>query len=201
MSKKSITRKKLFFMDLAFAVGGFSLFGVLRPDYVVVAAFFLMIPYLFYTGRKILFYHLLLSFLMAILWVVFADSLYEYNFNFINIMGLELYPLFSWSVGLFVVYLLYRQHRYFPEYWGFVRHFVLFNFLYLILLITVETVAYHYFGIKIISASYPGLPVCDCIHAPLWVKSVYLMFGSVYFSVAYLFGLEKGHIKVFWSKR
>ncbi len=182
-------------MDIAFSFGAFSLFGIFRPDYVVMVAFFLAIPYLFFTGRKILFSHFLLSSVMAVLWVIFAQDVYGYNYNFITIMGIELFPVFSWSVGLLAVYSLYRQHRYFPEDWGFVRHLILFTTFYLVLLIMVESIAYHYFGIMVTTSVYSGLPLCDCIHAPTWMKVVYMMFGSVFFTLAYLLGLESHHIR------
>ncbi len=198
--KKDISRKKLFLMDVVFSLGAFSLFGIFRPDYVIIGTFFLIIPYLIFTGRKILFYHLLLSSIMAILWVVFAQDIYEYNYNFIAVNGIELFPMFSWAIGLLAVYSLYKQHRYFPESWGFVRHLALFNAFYLVLLISVEFIAYHYFGIMVTTSSYTGLPICDCIHAPTWMKVVYIMFGSVFFTLAYLLGLEKEHIKS-WRRK
>ncbi len=195
MKIKNRSRKELFLMDVVFFLSAFSLFGVFRPDYVVMAVFFLIVPYLIFTNRKILFNHFLLSSVMAILWVMFAQDIYGYNYGFIAVMGIDLFPVFSWSIGLLTVYSLYRQHRYFPESWGFAKHLVLFTFIYLVLLIAVETISYHYFGIRITTAVYPGLPICDCIHAPTWMKAVYMMFGSVFFTLAYLLGIESPHVK------
>jgi hypothetical protein len=38
---------------------------------------------------------------------------------------------------------------------------------------------------------YPGLPLCDCIHAPRWVQVTYLSMGPIYFGLAEWLGLNR----------
>jgi len=82
-------------LDTALAVLSFSLFGVLRPDYVIIASFFLIIIYLFLTKRLMLVYHLFLAMAFAAVWVVFARDIYVYNQKFLDFMGVSLYPMGS----------------------------------------------------------------------------------------------------------
>ena len=42
---------------------------------------------------------------------------------------------------------------------------------------------YYLFNIHNIATSqFPGLPICNCIHAPTWMKIVYFSMGPVYYS-------------------
>lgn len=50
------------------------LIGIFKPDYVVIAAYLLVIPYLFLTQRKNLFYHLFLASVIAIIWMLIAKK-------------------------------------------------------------------------------------------------------------------------------
>ena len=198
--RKTAVQNKYLALDIALAVLSFSLFGVLRPDYVIIVSFFLIILYLSFTRRFVLVYHLFLAVVFAAVWVVFAREIYVYNREFLTFMGVNLYPLFSWSAGLFAVYIIYIQHRFIKERWGFVRHFILFSIFYIILLLVVETIAYKYFNIRIVSASYPPISFCGCLHAPLWMKVVYFVIGPLFFAAAYMLGLERRHITEFLKK-
>ena len=75
--------------------------GLVSPDYVVIAAFFLIIPYLILTQRRSLFYHLVVAFLVALIWMLIAKNEYGYNQDFLTLAGINLFPLFAWATGLF----------------------------------------------------------------------------------------------------
>ena len=188
-------KRWIFVSDITLIIAVFSLFGIFRPDYVIIFAYFLLFPYLFITQRKKLIYHLLVASVMAFLWVYFARDIYGYNTDFITIMGIDLYPLFAWAVGLFATYAIYRQHRYFSEKWGFGKHLFLFSIFFWAFLLFVETVAYHVFNVRITTAIYEGLPICDCLHAPTWMKAVYFSMGPLFFTISYFLGIERPHIK------
>jgi len=187
--------KRLFLLDSIIAIVAFFLFGIFRPDYVVIVVYFSVVPYLIITHRIILFYHLAISSAVALFWVVLAQDFYNYNYDFSTIAGLNSFSLFSWAIGLFATYTLYRQHRYFPKEWIFMKHLFIFTIFYWTLLILTETAAYHLFNIQIITAIYSGLPICDCLHAPLWIKATYFIIGPVFFTACYLFGLENPHAR------
>lgn len=187
--------KKLFLYDTTVVFFIFLLFGIFRPDYVLFGTYLFIIFYLIKTKRKILFYHLALSSVMAIVWVSFMQNYYIYNYKFITLFNMSSFPLLSWAIGLLGVYIIYRQHRYFPEKWGFVRHLILFTVFYWILLVVAETIGYNYADVQMISGQYASLPICECMHMPNWIRAVYFFIGPLFFTIAYLLGLERLHIR------
>lgn len=179
---------------VSFIVVALILFGVFRLDFLMVWVYLLIYPYLFLTARKNAFYHLYVSSLMALVWVFIANSNYEYNKVALKIFGLNAYPLFAWACGFFAVYMIYSQWEHKIKSVSFLKRFLLFTGLYLVFLIFVETFAYHVFGIMdIATVSYSGLPICDCIHAPVWMQIAYLSMGPIYFGICELIGLENPH--------
>ncbi|MBI2139015.1 hypothetical protein HYU13_05470 [Candidatus Woesearchaeota archaeon] len=173
------------------------LLGIYRPDYVIIAAYLLAIPYILITRRKLLLSHFIVSSLIALVWMLIAKGQYAYNRPFLVFSGINLYPLFGWAVGLFLIYLVYShyEHIFFER--GFLRQLLLFIAFYWPLLLAVESIAYHLFDIRnVAAAQYPGLPFCNCIHAPLWMQLSYFALGPLFFSACYLLGLENPHFAV-----
>lgn len=190
-------KKQLLVADKILSVVIILLLGVFKPDYVVIAAYLLIIPYLFLTQRKILFKHLFISSVVALIWMLIAKNQYGYNQDFIAIFGINLFPLFAWAIGLFIVYIIYSHYEHILKECGFVKKLILFVIIYVPLLIAVETIAYHLFNIKnLAAAAYPGLPICDCIHAPLWMQASYIALGPIFFSLCYMLKLENPHFKI-----
>ncbi len=172
-------------------------FGLVSPDYVVIAAFFLIIPYLILTQRRILFYHLAVSFLVALIWVLIAKNEYGYNQDFLTLAGINLFPLFAWATGLFGIYVIYSHYEHILNKQGFVRKLLLFTAFYFPFLIGAETIAYHFFDIRnIATAAYQGLPICDCIHATRWVQAAYFAMGPIFFTICSILKLENPHFKM-----
>ena len=73
---------------------------------------------------------------------------------------------------------------------SFLRRIALFSIIYSFFLVFIETVGYHVFNIhNNMNGAYLGLPVCDCIHAPVWMQISYFLYGPVFFVLAYLLGI------------
>lgn len=189
-------KKQLLIADKSIYVFVILLLGFFSPDYVVIAAYFLAIPYILLTQRKSLLQHFAVASLIAFAWMIIAKNEYLYNLEFLTLFGINLYPLFAWAIGLFGVYVIYSHYKHMLKEQGFLRQIVLFVAFYWPLLIGTETIAYHIFDIKnIATASYPGLPFCDCIHAPRWMQISYFLLGPLFFAVCYYLRLENPHYR------
>ena len=52
---------------------------------------------------------------------------------------------------------------------------------YAVAVVIAETVGYHLLGIHNIGTSqYVGLPLCDCLHAPIWMQIGYFSLGPLH---------------------
>lgn len=122
----------------------------------------------------------LIAFCLSLFWVFFATDYYLYeNVQFI-FLGLNLYPLVAWTIGLFLS--VYMFEKFFKKDRSFIKNFVFYFLFYLFCLIFLETLFYHVFGIVNLSAlNYPGLPICNCLHAVWWMKIMYFLIGPAYF--------------------
>ena len=160
----------------------------------MIWVYVLLYPYLILTARKSAFFHLHIASIIAILWMLLANNQYGYNIEMLKIFGINSYPLFAWALGLFGAYLLYSHWEHKLKNPSLIKKMLLFVAIYLPILISVETIAYHIFNIKNLStAIYSGLPFCDCIHAPRWMQISYLSLGPIYFGICEFIGLENPH--------
>ncbi|MDA1196760.1 MAG: hypothetical protein O2779_02230 [Nanoarchaeota archaeon] len=195
--QKPFSRKnriQLLVIDKAVSILVLALVGLSAPDLVVIASFFLAIPYLLITKRKMLLNHLGIAAVVALGWMLIAKKQYGYNQVFLVVAGINLFPLFSFAIGLFLVYLIYSHYEHLFREKGYVKMLLLFSAFYIPLLLGVETLAYHVFNIRNLStAVYAGIPLCDCIHAPPWMQISYLLLGPLYFSICYVLKLENLH--------
>ena len=190
-------KNELLHIDRILSIIVVLLLGIFKPDLVVIVAFFLIIPYLLLTQRKILIYHLIVAFLISLIWMLIAKNHYSYNQLFLSILGINLYPLFSWTIGLFVLYVVYSHYEHKLKEQIFSKKIILFIAFYWPILIIVETIAYHLFNIKNTStAIYKGLPLCNCMHAPIWMQIGYFSIGIVFFVLCYVLKLENPHSKI-----
>ncbi|MFH1133380.1 MAG: hypothetical protein V1735_02740 [Nanoarchaeota archaeon] len=114
---------------------------------------------------------LFLAFTVALAWVVIARDWYDYGWGPAGI----LFPLLAWSACLFLLsFGLHLRLRPWP------RMAVIF-LCYWILLIGIETFGYHALGVRNLrTIGYPGLPLCDCLHAPLFMQAAYFALGPAY---------------------
>jgi len=159
-----------------------------RPDFVVLGAYFLLAAYFFATKRTNYYYALGVASVFALVWVSAAGQFYDYKNPLLSVLGFKLFPLFAWATGLFCSFLVYEHLARFLKLKKFIAKILVFTLFYISALIISETIGYHYFGIQLVT-DYPGLPLCNCIHAPLWFQISYLLMGPVYFAACYL--LEK----------
>jgi len=166
--------------------------GFFGIDYVVIAAFVLLIPYLILLKRSRFIFHALISFLVALTWMSIAKDFYGYGSDYFVAFGINLFPMFAWAGGLFALYVLYLYINYHLKKKGFLKNLLLFVVIYWVLLIIAETVAYHTFGIhNLATATYKGLPICNCLHVPTWIKIAYFSNGIIYFIICYLLNIER----------
>jgi len=157
---------------------------ITRPDIIMAVSYFFFIPYLVITKRKEYFYEYGVASAFALVWISIARDFYQYKNALITLIGIPIFPLFAWACGLFAAFLLLTYFEKLLKAKMFVAKLGLFYLIYLIPLVLIETIGYHYFGIQL-TTSYPGLPLCNCIHAPFWFQMVYLLMGPVYFTVCY----------------
>jgi len=187
-------KKQLIIADKALFALVVILLGIFRPDALLIGVYFMLYPYLFLTARKVVFYHLYVASVIALIWLLITNNQYGYNREMLLFFGLNTFPLFAWATGLFAVYLIYSHWEHNIERAGFVKKIALFIAIYWPLLIAVETIAYHLLAIKnLTTAQYAGLPICNCLHAPVWMQVSYLFLGPIYFVICELLGLENPH--------
>jgi len=187
-------KTQLIITDLLISFIVVILLVVFRPDLLMISVYLLLYPYLFLTARKTAFYHLIISSLVALIWILIANNEYGYNHEMFTFLGLNSFPLFAWASGLFAAYLLYSHFEHKIKSVSFIKKIILFVAIYWPILIALETLAFHVFNIRnIATGMYVGLPICDCIHAPLWMQISYFAMGPIYFVICELMGLENPH--------
>ena len=173
------------------------LVAIFLPPFFLLISFILICTYLFLAKQKSAIYHLLVSFVIAVIWVIIARNYYSYNQKNLVLLGINLYPLFAWALGLFGAYIIYC-------YWGnklkeenSLGRIFLFSAFYWLLLIVGEVIAYNFFNIHDLATSmYSALPLCNCMHAPIWIQASYFALGPLYFLFCDLFNLENRNFKI-----
>jgi hypothetical protein len=190
-------KRKLSLFDKVLFLSVFFLFLFFRPDLVLMVTFLFLVPFIILTNRKSLIKPLALSFLIALCWMIFAKEQYAYNQNFLSFLGINLFAFFAWSLGLFSSYVLYSHYEHKFHYKNFYKRLIIYSFIYWPSLIILETIAYHFIGIQNIqTAIYSGLPVCDCIHAPSWMKIFYFLLGPIYFIIIKISHVKNPHFSL-----
>jgi hypothetical protein len=160
-------------------ITGVSLFQN-QADVVLIIFWGFVGLYIWLSKRFDSFTHLIISTCIAFLWVWLARNNYGYNYTYFSVAGLNLLPIAAWSMGLlFVCEIL--NHLNIGK---IILRLVVFAILYWCALIALETYAFHFIGIRNISTGNSnGLPLCNCIHAPWWMRIVYFSMGPVYYII------------------
>ncbi len=181
------TKEKLLILDKSLITITFVFFGLFRADLVIMMVYLLLVPYIYITNRKSTLLYLALASILSVLWAIFARDQYGYNTEFINIYGVNIFPLFAWAAGLFAMRILFDNLvSFFPKDSEY-RKFAKFSIIYFILLVSAEYIAYHHLNIQNVSTSqYEGLPFCDCLHAPRWMQFSYFAMGPFFFILSTL---------------
>ena len=176
----TISRPKTIFADLLIASGTLLLFiqFMAQADWVLLVSWLFIFGYLMLTKRFNALVHQILATLIAIGWVHFAKDYYGYKFDFLKIFGMNILPLMAWTLALLGLGEMCNHLKMNRR----IYYFLIFIPSFWFLLILFETVAYHVLKIRnTVTGSFAGLPYCDCIHAPTWMKVVYFSMGPVYY--------------------
>ena len=193
-----VSRRNLFFADLSIGLSIILIFSVFRNwgDWILLISWVIIFGYLMGMKRYISVSHQLLATLIAALWVHYARDYYGYHVDFVRIFGMSSLPLMAWSLLLFGI-LEYCNYCKFKRK---VYNFLLFFLVFLTLGLLFETIAYHLLDLRnTMTAKYAGLPICDCVHAPDWMKMVYFSMGPVYFLLTQLSDRLTGILRNDWT--
>jgi len=189
-------KKKLLMYDEILIILSILLLGVFKPDLVLIVSYFVLIIYIILTKRKVLLFQLLISSILSLLWMLIAKGEYGYNQDFLIILGINTFPFFAFSLGLFSLYIIYSHYEYLFKNNSYLKKLSFVILIYFPLLIILETVAYHYFDIRNTASSmYTGLPVCNCLHAARWMQVSYFLMGPLYFTITHLFKIKNPNIQ------
>ena len=127
------------------------------------------------------------AFVISLTWSYFARDMYSYNMDFPVIFGINSYPLICWTLALTAGCLLVNHLLRRLRITRFTLRLLGTIGFYFVAVIIAETVGYHVFGVKDTStAQYPGLPLCDCLHAPGWMQFAYFALGPLHWVVTQL---------------
>ena len=162
----------------------FILMDLFRPDLVLLAIYLSLYPYLYLTGRSQWIYRLIISSGVALAWMILAGGMYQYRVGMMNLFGMNLFTLLAWALGLYAAYTFFLHLNRIFNIQGTAKRMLLFLSIYWPMLIIVESIAYHVLLFRNIQTlAYPGLPLCDCIHAPFWMQFAYFAMGPVYYAL------------------
>jgi hypothetical protein len=160
-------------------ITGISLFQNIA-DSVLILFWFVIATYLISFRRYKSFTHLLISTCIATGWVYLARDHYDYNYGYYSVAGMNLLALMSWSLGMFGVLEIFNHFVFRRK----IIHFLIFVLIFWVLLIFIETWAFHVIKIRNIATGTDiGLPLCNCIHAPWWMRTVYFSMGPSYYGI------------------
>jgi len=170
------------FVILSGIIAGLSLFAG-HADLVLLASWIIIVSYTLIIKRYMSAIHLVISTFIAIAWVYFAQANYGYNHQYITVAGMNILPLLAWALGLIGVSEIFNHFITKRK----LLNFILFIPVFWIMLILIETYAFHVIEIRdTMSGNSIGLPFCNCIHAPWWMRIVYFTLGPVYFGLTQL---------------
>ncbi|MDA3792283.1 MAG: hypothetical protein PF545_01305 [Elusimicrobia bacterium] len=121
---------------------------------------------------------------LGFIWVYMAKSFYLYDSGAAVILGINIFTLSAFAIGLLGVYIIYWQFQQRLSYKLFSQKVILYSSIYWVMLIAFEWIGYHKFNIRNGATSvYPGLVMVDCLHAPKIMKAAYLSFGPLFFLI------------------
>ena len=180
---KSFLKNHIFLISdliiLMLVIAGISLFQD-HADVVLLISWFLIATYIASFRRYKSFSHLMISTFIAILWVYLARNHYDYNLTYYKVAGMNLLAVVSWALGLMGILEIFNHFVFKRE----IIRFLTFVLIFWIVLILIETYAFHVIVIRnTATGSTTGLPFCNCIHAPWWMRLVYSAMGPVFYGI------------------
>ncbi|MEI7828720.1 MAG: hypothetical protein WCI31_03065 [Prolixibacteraceae bacterium] len=181
----SDSKNRMLFSDLAAAFFIILIFSIFKShaDLVLLISWPFIFGYFLLKGRIKALTHLILATLMAVIWVQFAKEYYGYKYDYLKIFGMNTLPLMAWTLTL----LGWGEMCNYLRFKSKIRKFLFFVPTFWFLLILFETVAYHVLEIRnTMTGNYVGLPFCNCLHAPTWMKFVYFSMGPLFYGLSQL---------------
>ena len=197
----SDSKHRILLSDLTFAFLILLLFSIFKShaDLVLLISWPFIFVYFLLMRRIKALSHLLLATLMAVIWVQFAKEYYGYKYDYFKIFGMNTLPLMAWTLTLLGLGEVCNHLKFKRK----ILNFLIFVPSFWFLLILFETVAYHILEIRnTMTGNYNGLPFCNCLHAPTWMKMVYFSMGPVYYGLSHLTDTiwDSAHLKVVVNK-
>lgn len=164
---------------LVLIIAGISIFQG-HADLVLFSFWFVIVFYALAFKRYKTILHLIISTLIALIWVYSARNNYGYNYTYYTLFGMNLLPVMAWSLGLIGVSEIFN-HITFKRIW---LKLIVFIPVFWIQLILIETYAFHMIEIRdTMSGNSIGLPFCNCIHAPWWMRVAYFSMGPAFYGL------------------
>ena len=164
---------------LLLIIAGISVFQK-HADLVLLGFWFAILIYSIISGRYKSLIHLVISTGIAVGWVYVARNNYGYNYSYSVIAGMNLLAILSWALGMLGVSEILNHIRF----KNYIFRFILFVPVFWIVLILIETYAFHIIEIRnTMTGNSPGLPFCNCMHAPWWMRTVYFIMGPAYYGL------------------
>ena len=162
--------------------------GLFNRGYLVLVPYAAVMSILVLCRSRIFLFALSVSTFLGFAWVYIARGLYSYSNDSLTLMGMHMFTLIAFSMGLLGVYAIYSQFQQKLSLRLFKQRLLLYSFIYWILLIPFEWIGYHKFQIQNSATSaYSGFFIFNCLHAPPLMQLAYLSFGPVFFIIFYLF--------------
>jgi len=159
-----------------------ALFPFVKKD-ILIFAFYTVIYFYIVSLKTESIKYLGLSTSIALIWVTLARNFYVYGPDMATILGLSVYPLLAWALGLLAVKEIYSYLR--PK--NTLKAIIIITIAYITVLIALESFSYNVVGFALsILDKYPGLPICNCIHLPLAMQIYYLSIGPIYYILTLL---------------
>lgn len=181
----------------------FILLFLIGVDYTMFILLVVVFPFLIITKRKDLIFSLIVALMIAVIWGWIAEKYYVYAESSFKTELLNFYPILFWTIGLFMAILLFRDIKLIFGIKTFKVKLIIFSGLFWFGLLSIETISYHILEIRnLATAECKGLPICNCIHAPLWMQISYFIIGPLYFIILNILskGMNKTKIKLYGIK-
>jgi hypothetical protein len=147
---------------------------IIDSKILIIAAAFVLLIFLFTRYRRKVFTPLVLALIIATLWSAYFH--YEYDGSNVFILKrINVYPLTLWAIGLTT--LQFITHELPKRY-----HLALAVIFYFIFLLAAEAVGYYLLDIRL-NSHYTSLLNLGIIHAPISMKTFYMLAGPIYLIV------------------
>jgi len=138
--------------------------------------------YMVHRYKKGIGQQLIVAFLIAFSWVNFFSDYYIYKETNYAILGINLFPLIAWTVGLVFLREIYEKMK-------SKDRLLKASIIYIIFILFLEYFGYHFLQIQL-NFDFPGLFGFNLMHIPLFGKIFYLSAGPIYLWITDYLGVK-----------